>query len=397
MPDDKTERALSGPPIRWPAGFNEVPKEIFHRDDVYRRELDRIFYGPEWHMLAHRAELPDKGDYKTAHIGEAAVLVVHGDDGNIRVFSNSCPHRGTQLATCHRGNARMIECPYHRWTFNNRGDLMGVPGIGDFPQAFRKEDYGLRTIRSAEAFGIVFGTFSAQAPALDEYLGETRDYIGKALGGDGRLELIGYQKVAFDTNWKEYSDNEGYHGPLLHAAFRQLKFSQGTGVQFMTRHAHKVNCVALNNVPNAGLLRDHSVIEARDPRLAPHNIIVVLFPATVITRNLDVISLRFAFPRSPNETEAHYAYFAHQDDSPELVQHRVRQASNLIGPSGFISLEDGAVFNRLHAAARTHGTVAFQKGVSGPIEAPCTLDKGDEAGNLVRWEHYRNAMGFERA
>jgi anthranilate 1,2-dioxygenase large subunit len=325
-------------------------------------------------------------------------MVVRGDDGQVRVFSNSCPHRGTQLATYSRGNARMIECPYHRWTFNTRGELVGVPGAGDFPKTFRKQDYGMRQLRSAEAFGIVFATFSAEAPDLDDYLGEARAFIGKALGDDGRLNLIGYQKVAFDTNWKEYSDNEGYHGPLLHAAFRHLKLAQGTGVQFMTAHAHKVNCVELANVPNGGFLGDHSVVEARDPKLAPHNIIVVLFPATVITRNLDVISLRYAFPRSANETEAHYAYFSHQDDDADLVQHRIRQASNLIGPSGFISLEDGAVFNRLHSASRTHGTVEFQKGVKdGIAAAPLALDKGDEAGNLIRWEHYRNAMGFQRS
>jgi len=78
------------------------------------------------------------------------------------------------------------------------------------------------------------------------------------------------------------------------------------------------------------------------------------------------------------------------------VKHRVRQASNLIGPSGFISLEDGAVFNRLHVGAHSEGNVGFQKGVKGRIEAPYTLDKGDEAGNLIRWEHYRQAMGFVR-
>ena len=66
--------------------------------------------------------------------------------------------------------------------------------------------------------------------------------------------------------------------------------------------------------------------------------------------HLDIINCRFANPLSPTQTEVHYAYFAHQDDDPELVRHRVRQSSNLIGPSGFISLEDGAVFGRIQKA-----------------------------------------------
>jgi hypothetical protein len=93
----------------------------------------------------------------------------------------------------------------------------------------------------------------------------------------------------------------------------------------------------------------------------------------------------------------HYAYFSHQDDSPELLAHRIRQASNLLGPSGFISLEDGAVFSRIHGGSRTLGTVAFQKGYQGkPLTAPCFVAQNDEASNLLRWERYRQTMGFDR-
>jgi len=381
--------------IRWPAKFNEIPKEVFHRPDVFRLELERIFHGPEWHPVAHIAEMPKPGDLKTGYVGETPVLAVHGDDGVVRVFQNSCPHRGTQLKTCARGTADKIECPYHRWTFSNRGELLGAPGMGDFPKDFARENYGLRVLRSAEICGLVFVTLNPETPPLATYLDNTVEHLARAMGGDGRLKLLGYQKVAFATNWKEYSDNEGYHGPLLHAAFRMLRFAQGDGVQFMTPHAHKVNSTTLA-VPEPSFIEDGSVVAGLDPRLPPHNIVISLFPVTIITRNLDVISIRYAVPVSPDETEVHYAYFAHQDDNAALTAHRVRQASNLIGPSGFISLEDGAVFNRLHVGARSDGNVAFQKGVRGPIAAPYTLDKGDEAGNLIRWEHYRQAMGFVR-
>ena len=95
-------------PLAWPAEWSEVPKELFHRPDIYQQELERIFYGQEWHPLAHLAEVPDRGDYKTARLGEVPILIVHGDDDRIRVFSNSCPHRGTQLKTCHRGHSAEI-------------------------------------------------------------------------------------------------------------------------------------------------------------------------------------------------------------------------------------------------------------------------------------------------
>lgn len=389
------QRAANSIDFGWPKTFNEIPKEVFHRDDIYRLEQERIFRGNEWYPLAHLAEVPAPGDYKTAQIGEMPVLVVHGDDGTVRVFDNSCTHRGTQLKTCSRGKARQIECPYHRWTFSNVGELLGCPGRSDFPEGFRPKEHGLREVRSATKHGLVFATYGANSPDLDAYLGATADYIAKALGGDGRLHLLGYQKVSFAANWKEYADNEGYHAPLLHAAFMLLRWKGSNGRQIMTDQAHKIINTELK-VPETEFLNDHSLIEARDPRVSPQSIIVSLFPLSLILKHLDVINVRYAFPRSPDETEVHYAYFSHASDDEELRRHRLRQAANLLGPSGLISLEDGAVFNRLHVGSRTSGTVAFQKGVTDMFAPPTSFAHNDEAGNLLRWERYRQVMGFER-
>jgi len=388
----------AAPLVRWPERFNEVPKEVFHREDVYQLELERIFRGPEWHMLAHVAEIPKRGDYKTTYIGEMPVLLVRGDDDQIRVFANACAHRGVQLATCSRGHVEHFECPYHRWTFSIRGDLMGAPGIKDFSAQFRREDFGLRPLRTSQVHGIVFATSSVDAVPLEEHLKDTTDYIAKALGGDGNLQFIGHQKATFACNWKEYSDSDGYHGPLLHTAHRLMKWPVAKGVQFMTERAHKVTSIDLTHVPKGGTLNDNSIIETHEEGLMPHNTVISIFPLYIIVRNNDTINLRYAFPRSVHETEVHFAYFARATDPPEMVTHRVRQASNLQGPSGFVALEDGAVFNRQHIGSYTAGTVAFQKGYAGTaMHAPVHLQKDDEAGNLIRWEHYREAMGFARA
>ncbi len=382
--------------VDWPANFNEVPKDIFFREDVYKREIKRIFQGPEWHAVAHIAEIPERGNYKTSVIGEMPIFIMHGDDGIVRVFENSCTHRGTQLATCPRGAFKEIECPYHRWVFNNCGALLSASGSRDFPENFEKSDYNLRELRSANVYGVIFATCSKDAPDIDTYLGDAKEQIASALGGDGRLKLMGYQKVRFLSNWKEYADNEGYHAPLLHGAFRLLQWQGGKGGQFMTDYAHKVINTALT-IPKSGFLKDHSLVESRDTRISPRSVVISLFPVTIILSHLDVINVRYAFPISPDETEVHYAYFSHESDSPEVANHRLRQASNLLGPSGLISLEDGAVFNRLHVGARTGGKVAFQKGVSEAPKPPYVFNNNDEAGNLVRWNRYREAMGFAHA
>jgi anthranilate 1,2-dioxygenase large subunit len=391
------QTAVPTPRVHWPERYNAIPTEILHREDIYRQELERIFYGEEWHPVAHRAEVPNPGDYKVATVGETSLLVVHAADGKIRVFTNSCPHRGTMLKTESRGRSDLIQCPYHRWTFTTEGELRGAPGMDDFAPNFRKEDYRLRSLRTAAVFGLIFVTFSPATPELGAYLGDCAPFIGKILGDDGRLTLIGYQKVIFDCNWKLYNDNEGYHGPLLHTAFRLLNFTSGAGTQFMTERAHKVNSTLLPPVEDTGFLKDFSVIEGRDARRPPQATIVSLFPLGQMAKHLDVINVRHAHPLSPTRTEVHYAYFAHQDDDEALYAHRVRQASNLIGPSGFISLEDGAVFNRMQISARSGGLANYVKGVKGPADGACVLDKGDEAGNLVRWARYRKIMDFGHA
>ena len=383
--------------IHWPAAYSEIPKEVFHRQDIFRLELERIFYGPHWHPVAHRAEVPKPGDFKTIHLGEAPLLVIHGDDGKIRVFFNSCPHRGTQLQTCSRGNAKGITCPYHRWSFDNNGVLIAAPGSERFPATFRNQDYGLRELRSDMLHGLVFATCSKDGPSLDEFLdADAKTYVANVLGGDGRLNLLGYQKVVYATNWKEYGDNEGYHAPLLHRAFQLLLWQGGSGTQCVTANGHKLITAGLRPSQNVGFLDDASLVEFRDKKLPPRSVIVNLFPMSTMTKHMDVINVRYSIPRSPDETEVHYAYFSHADDDAAMVRHRVRQASNLLGPSGLISLEDGAVFNRLHEGSNTLGKVGFQKGVNGVLAAPAFVEQNDEASNLVKWEHYRQIMGFDR-
>lgn len=384
----------SEPRVRWPGSYAQIPKEVFQREDVFRLELERIFHGPEWQPVAHRAEVPERGDFKTFVLGSTPILIVHGDDGRIRVFYNSCPHRGNQLETCNRGSAKKIECPYHRWTFDVGGTLIGVPGLEAFPPEFRKEDYGLRELATAEFRGLIFTTCSDAPPDFDAYLGHTKYYLERILG-DGRLTLLGYQKVYFDTNWKEYGDNDHYHPPLLHAAFRLLKWqASDDGSSWMTDYGHLTNEVNLK-VPNGSFLDDPSLVEVRGGEPA-RSLIVAFFTSHAAFRHLNTINVRYAIPHSPRETEVHYAYFAQAGDDEALRAHRVRQGSNLLGPSGLISLEDGAVFNRLHRGSGTPGTVAFQKGVRGPLTPPVSTNSHDEYVNLVKWERYRALMGFER-
>ena len=382
--------------IHWPAQTNEVPKEVFTRADIFDAELRKIFYGPEWHPVAHTGELPNPGDFKTYFVGKVPLIINRGPDGEIRVFFNACAHRGNQLETSGAGNKSEFECPYHRWLFSNKGELIGCPAEAEFAPGFTRKDFGLAQPRMEIIKGLIFVTFSDQTPDMNTFLEGCNKTLADALGGDGRLKLLGYQKVRYRTNWKAYNDNDGYHGALLHTAFRILNFQGGQGRQYATRERGHTCMEGALSLPNTKLLHDLSVIRSLGPEHLRGTNVVELFPTFVITKHLDSVSLRFAIVHSVDEIEVHYAYFSHLDDNAEMERHRMRQSSNLLGPCGLVSMEDASVFHRIHIGNHTPGNVVFQKGVKTVTGLEYEAKLNDETGNIPRWEYYRRAMGFAR-
>ncbi len=382
----------------WPANLNEIPKEVFTRADIFDDELKQIFYGAEWHPVAHVGEIPNPGDFKTFSLGEIPLLIARAKDNEVRVFYNACSHRGNQVEAAPYGNKREFECPYHRWLFGIDGDLVGCPSEREFSPGFERKNYPLKQPRTDKFQGLVFITLSDETPPLKDFLGDIRPTLAEAMAGDGRLKLIGYQRVKYKTNWKAYCDNDGYHAPLLHRAFQLLNWQGGTGRQFATREYGHIGFESELTVARVGnTLNDPSIVEFKGVDPSKGSRVVELFPFFIATKHLDTINLRFAIARSVDETEVHYAYFHHLDDDDELVRHRIRQSSNLLGPCGLVSMEDASVFHRVHIGNHTPGTVAFQKGVTDTRKLSFQFKQNDETGNLPRWEHYRRVMGFERS
>jgi anthranilate 1,2-dioxygenase large subunit len=384
--------------IVWPSKINAVPKEVFVRPEVYEEELRRIFYGDEWIPIAHEGELLGRGDFKTCKVGRVPLLVARGQDDKVRVFYNSCTHRGNQVETSPSGNRRSFECPYHRWVFSTEGQLIGCPARpGDFPAQWSREQYPLAQPKTASVHGLIFVSMGENPPPIDDYLDGLHDLMAQAMGGDGRLLLLGYQRVIYKANWKLYTDNDAYHAPLLHAAFRMLNWQGGKGRQWANARGHRAFKSQLSLPPADTFLKDPSIIEYKGGDLSQGSMAVRLFPIAAMVKHMDSIGIRFANPTAVDETEVYYAYFRRADDSPEMARHRVRQSSNLLGPCGMVSMEDAATFHRLHLGSHTPGNAAFQKGVTSEHELPESFGQNDETANIPAWLHYCKVMGFERA
>ena len=155
MPDSArnaapTDATLASQGYVWPAeGLAVFPTgSIRARRSTSARSSASSTAGPGTYV-ALEAEIPKPGDFKRSFVGPTPVVVARGADGAINVFENRCAHRGAEFCRPYRGNAREFVCPYHQWTYDLAGKLIGVPfrrgvkGEGGMPAEFRLDEHGV--------------------------------------------------------------------------------------------------------------------------------------------------------------------------------------------------------------------------------------------------------------
>ena len=111
----------------WPGDLTQIPDWVYTDENVYRREIERIFHGPTWNYVALEAEIPNLGDFIRSNVGPTTVVVARTKDGAISVVENRCAHRAAEFCRELTGNVNEFVCPYHQWTYDLNGNLIGVP------------------------------------------------------------------------------------------------------------------------------------------------------------------------------------------------------------------------------------------------------------------------------
>jgi phenylpropionate dioxygenase-like ring-hydroxylating dioxygenase large terminal subunit len=195
-----------------------LPGYVYHADQIFRREVNAIF-GNGWVFIGHANELKEPGAFMEGKAGSESVFLVRARNGDISGFINVCPHRGARLVSgrgqCTRGN---IVCPYHAWTFDAEGALVGVPAQKHYLPDLRTADHRLKKVRVQQWRGLLFVTLSDSAPDLVESLRDFPAYLQGYEESFEDLELV--TTVSFDeaVNWKVIVENyvEDYHFSFVH-------------------------------------------------------------------------------------------------------------------------------------------------------------------------------------
>src|SRR5580698_1052625 len=219
------------------AGLFRVNRRAFTDPECLADERRRIF-DKCWIYVGHESEVPHAGDYQSRNVAGRPLILVRGDDSKIRVLFNTCTHRGTMVCRQKSGNAKTFQCPYHAWTFNSRGDLIGVPGEDSYSDGFKREDMALVAPPQVDNYrGFIFACFDRNAQSLYNYLAGAREYLDLVADQSelGMKIVAGQQSYSARANWKLLVENsyDGYHGLPTHQ--RYFGFLTDIGVDLRGR------------------------------------------------------------------------------------------------------------------------------------------------------------------
>jgi glycine betaine catabolism A len=195
--------------------------KVYWDPTVLATELDRLFYR-NWLCVGRQEQLPSTGDFVTREIGRESILLVRGGDGRVRGFYNLCRHRGTRVAVASEGRGvHSFICPYHAWSYDLDGRLVGARDMQGQIDFDRKE-YGLHPIRVDTWGGFLWVNLEATGPGLRQSLGPFFARFDRFPLAD--LRLGGRRDYEVEANWKILVENfsECYHCAPVHPSLNRL-------------------------------------------------------------------------------------------------------------------------------------------------------------------------------
>ena len=410
----------------WPrADYSRVPYRLYHDRALFAREMERVFRGPAWLFLGLEAEIPNAGDFRTTWLGDTPVVYNRARDGEVHAFVNRCAHRGAIVRREAWGNAADHTCIYHRWCYDLEGRLIGVPfqrgvrGKGGMAADFDKAEHGLRKLRVASYHGVLFATFrGAEVEPLLDYLGPHHAaHLARTMHKP--LKVLGYQRQHVHGNWKFYNENlrDLYHGTLLHAfpiTFAVARMTHEGGSKMDPRHRHNLSWVREgtdDDEESHRAYRDEAGMDDRR-RLSDEAIldyvaeyadgidttICSVFPNAVFQQFRNSLATRQIRPKSENAFELFWTLFGYADDDDAMTRRRLTQA-NMVGPAGYVSMEDAEAVEIAHRAtsAERDASAVVEFGGTGAIAGTESESLCTDVPCRGFWSYYAELMGIEAA
>ncbi|MPZ24482.1 MAG: Rieske 2Fe-2S domain-containing protein [Dehalococcoidia bacterium] len=351
------------------AGIFRVNRLSMTSNEVLQLERKRIF-DKCWLYLGHESELAGPGEYRRRVIADRPLIFIRGNDGEYRAFYNTCTHRGALICRADQGTAKVFQCFYHAWTFDNKGALIGVPDEAGYGSGFEREEMGLKPVeRLAQYRGFYFVAFDPLIEDLVDYLAGAADYLDLVVdqSEEGMRIIPGTNKYAIKANWKLLAENsiDGYHGLPTHETYWQYIADLGVDMSG-----------AMMGGGARSLGNGHAVIQSPAPygrpiavwhplfgedmkpeiesvrnriwarhgqergRMMTNEIRNLLIFPNLIINDVMAITVRQFWPLAPDNMEVTAWELAPKDETAKRLATRLDSFLTFLGPGGFATPDD---------------------------------------------------------
>jgi anthranilate 1,2-dioxygenase large subunit len=415
-------KELKAVELKWPEeGVSVVPDWVYTSQELYNREIERIFHGRTWSYVALEAEIPQPGDFIRSFVGPTPVVVARDTAGGINVFENRCAHRGVEFCRKARGNAKEFVCPYHQWTYDLKGDLFGVPfrrGVkGDensgMPPDFKPEQHGTRKLKVQVLHGVVFASFANDMESVEAYLSPEILKDFEVVFKGRKLKIFGQYRNELPCNWKLYHENlkDPYHGTLLHAFLITFGLAvAGSKNMMYADPSGRHGTLASSKPKDMSVVSQETRKEMRsfrdDLKLADDRVIQyvpefdsqwsvtmqTIWPNLIVQRELNTLGIRHIVPNGPHSMIMIWTMFGYEGDSEDMVRTRFAQG-NLMGPAGYLGIEDNEALKFLQEGVRRSPSTRGILKLGGTGAGPST-SVASESALRAMFSHYREVMGL---
>ncbi len=297
-----------------------LPAWIYRDPEFFELEQERIFRS-SWQLVCHVNDVPQRGDYHTFEFLGESVIVVRGEDEQVRSFYNVCRHRAARLLDGPKGHCgRRITCPYHAWTYATDGRLIGLPQREAF-QGLDRTLHGLVPLEQEIFLGFIFVRFAPGLPSVREmaapYLDELNAYRFEALVPQGRVTLR-----PRSVNWKNIADNysDGLHIPVAHPGLTRL-FGETYGIEarpWIDRMWGRLSEMPSRQWSEALYQRLLPQVDHLPPDRQRVWVYFKLWPNVAFDIYPDQVDFMQFLPISPTETLIREIAYVHPDDRREM-------------------------------------------------------------------------------
>jgi phenylpropionate dioxygenase-like ring-hydroxylating dioxygenase large terminal subunit len=339
-------------------GIFRFSPRVYSDPELFARE-QRLIFDRAWLYAGHESEVPQAEDFLTRRVGGRPLIIVRGSDGRIRIFHNSCRHRGATVCRHARGNAKNFTCFYHNWTYDNQGRLDGVPLKDAYGPGFRMEEMGLYQPRTQSYRGWLFVCFCRETESLEDYLAGARGYLDMMLDQDegGSTILPGTHEYSMRANWKLLMENtvDIYHLNSTHGRYLRDYVPEVLGMKTPNPRTAHEGALCPEELGNGHVVIEYRKFsgvpdetkraswearfgEKRATRMLDFTRTLLLFPNTLFIEQRRVI--RTCFPTAPDQSEITAWPLMPAVDDPDVRKQRLDIYLSFLGPAGHATPDD---------------------------------------------------------